>query len=88
MKLSVVYDGPSRPMLATDDKPPRLFSISEFIDGKWQSFDDEDAICELIANAMSGLKLVCAQHRQFASVEGDEMICPICSEQEGVAARR
>jgi hypothetical protein len=52
MKLTVVYDGPSRPILMSDH-PPRMFSISEFVDGRWQTFDGEDALCELIAASIS-----------------------------------
>jgi hypothetical protein len=47
-RARVVYDGPSRPMVITDDKPPRIFSISEFINGRWESFDDEEVICEAL----------------------------------------
>lgn len=59
MKLQVVYDGPSRPMLMTDDKPPRFFSVNELRDGKWQTFAGEDSFCEVIAEAVSkcGIKL-------------------------------
>jgi hypothetical protein len=67
MKLTVVYDGPSRPMLMTDDKPPRFFSVSELVDGRWQSFDGEDSFCEVIAEAVTncGIKLKCENGHEF-----------------------
>lgn len=85
MKLSVVYDGPSRPILASDDRPSRLFSVSELIDGRWQSFGDEDALCDFIAACTRGEKLVCEKHRQYNLIaEGDT--CPICESAKPRAA--
>ena len=65
MKLAVVHDGPSRPILMTDDKPPRMFSISEFQDGRWQSFDDEEELCEIVAAAVSEFELMCQYGHRF-----------------------
>jgi hypothetical protein len=56
VKLTVEYDGPSRPILVSDDRPPRMFSISEFIDGRFQTFDGEATLCEIIALAVSDFR--------------------------------
>jgi hypothetical protein len=65
LKLSLGYDGPSRPILISDDQPPRMFSISEFIDGRWQSFEGEDDLCELIMEALNEFQLECANGHKF-----------------------
>lgn len=52
MKLfKVVYDGPSRPMIETPTG--RLLSISEFHDGRWGSYENEDKDCNLIVEALN-----------------------------------
>lgn len=53
MSASVRYDGPSRPIVVTTSTPPRMFSISEFVDGKWNPFEDEDLMCELLAQKIN-----------------------------------
>lgn len=52
MKLfNVVYDGLGRPMIETPTG--RLLSISEFRDGRWGSYDNEDKDCDLIVEALN-----------------------------------
>ena len=58
MKFTVEYDGPSRPILVSGDHPPRMFSVSEFINGRWQSFDGEVALLEGFARFMRRARLV------------------------------
>lgn len=52
MKLfKVVYDGPSRPIIETPTG--RLLSISEFQNGRWGSYVNEDKDCRVIVEALN-----------------------------------
>jgi hypothetical protein len=42
----VIYDGPSRPMIETSDG--RLLSVSQFDNGRWQSYPQEEYDCAQI----------------------------------------
>lgn len=54
MKLfAVEYDGPSRPMIRTPTG--RLLSINEFQDGRWSSYEREDADCKTIVGVLNWL---------------------------------
>lgn len=53
--FTVVHDGPSRPMIQTPKG--RLLSISEFRDGRWGSYDDEEKDCNTIVQALNWLLL-------------------------------
>lgn len=48
---SVGHDGPSRPIITG----PRMvmYSISQFIDGHWQSFAEEEEICKILVRALN-----------------------------------
>lgn len=50
-KFEVVYDGASRPMIQTPNG--RLLSVSQFHNGKWQSYEREDSDCQVIVSALN-----------------------------------
>lgn len=50
-RFSVVYDGPSRPMIQTPTG--RLLSLAEFRNGRWGSYDRENSDCHLIVDALN-----------------------------------
>lgn len=49
--FKVVYDGPSRPMIETPTG--RLLSLSEFSNGRWISYDNENRDCRTIVDALN-----------------------------------
>lgn len=49
--FAVVYDGASRPMIQTPMK--RLLSISEFNNGRWGPYEQEDQDCHTIVEALN-----------------------------------
>ena len=49
--FSVVYDGPSRPMIETPTG--RLLSLSELQNGQWVSSEREVKDCEIICAALN-----------------------------------
>lgn len=51
--FKVVHDGPSRPMIETPQG--RLLSISQFDDGRWDSYDNEESDCRLIVDSLNWL---------------------------------
>lgn len=52
-KWSVEHDGPSRPIIFTPDK--RMLSISQWENGRWVSYEQEEADCQALVDAMNRL---------------------------------
>lgn len=49
--FQVLYDGASRPIIQTPTG--RWLSLSEFNDGRWSSYDNEDRDCRLITETLN-----------------------------------
>lgn len=67
----VGHDGPSRPII---EHGMRMFSINEFISGKWESFDDEEEISQAIVDALN------ARASSQAVAATDDLVIEICRE--------
>lgn len=64
-----VYDGPSRPMIETDDG--RLLSISQFEGGRWNSYEQEDSdIDGIIARHNQHSALMVQRERLLEALKG------------------
>lgn len=57
--FQVLYDGASRPIIQTPTR--RWLSLSQFENGRWQPYEQEDADCKIITEALNWL-LVNAPH--------------------------
>ena len=49
--FSVLYDGASRPIIQTPSG--KWLSLSAFVDGRWQSYEQEDRDCHTIVDALN-----------------------------------
>lgn len=65
-----VYDGPSRPMIETDDG--RLLSVSQFQSGRWESYQQEDSDIESIVCDHNEHQH-CATQLQFLANRAEEL---------------
>lgn len=49
--FQVLHDGPSRPMIRTPSG--RLLSLSQFNKGRWETYEQEESDCRVIAEALN-----------------------------------
>lgn len=62
--MHVGYDGPSRPIIHTGNHG--MLSVSKFQDGRWVSYEEEDADCVLFAAAPELLEALVAATNDVA----------------------
>lgn len=76
--FKVVHDGPSRPMIETPQG--RLLSISQFEDGRWNSYDKEESDCKAIVNGLNWLMTNADKLAELSAimdlVDKDEILQP------------
>lgn len=67
--FQVLYDGPSRPIIQTPTG--RWLSLSEFNNGKWDSYEREDKDCHAIVDALNWLMVHAPKQVEVQRIEGE-----------------
>ncbi len=66
----VGHDGPSRPIIITPDH--RMLSISQYENGRWVSYAEEENDCKLVVDAINHFETQVAIAKKYEAPAIDE----------------